>query len=426
MNKKITFPELIEAVAAITGVSKRTSETFLKELVAVVSDSLANGENVRIKNFGMFKLVEVGERKSVNINTGAEMQIPGHTKVVFTLDRVLADAINTPFANFEAVEISEKITEEELNVMTSTEPVDNRQDGAKDAISDEDEGNACTDGDSATESAANVQTDLSADGLNEKELVESGGDELVTVQTEEQKSEENENIAVSKAANVENQTITSDHNGNDSDNIETEDSTSENATDADISPNANDERSHGNENTNKRTLFFRGYFWGAVTMLLIACVAFYIYNLYGNKPYYEIGSTTWQSADLRETSVGKFVDDTMDVAGKVMSHAGLNEADTFTPGGEALHTHVQEPTVKYDTISRSRYLTTMSRAYYGDFRFWVYIYEENKEKIDDPNAIPPGTVVVIPPASKYGIDKDDYESVAKARELAVEILKSHK
>ena len=70
MNKKITFPELIESVATTTEASKRTSEMFLKELFAVIADSLVKGENVKIKNFGQFKLTEVVERKRVNFNTG--------------------------------------------------------------------------------------------------------------------------------------------------------------------------------------------------------------------------------------------------------------------------------------------------------------------------------------------------------------------
>ena len=49
MNKKITFPELIESVATTTEASKRTSEMFLKELFAVIADSLVKGENVKIK-----------------------------------------------------------------------------------------------------------------------------------------------------------------------------------------------------------------------------------------------------------------------------------------------------------------------------------------------------------------------------------------
>lgn len=77
---------------------------------------------------------------------------------------------------------------------------------------------------------------------------------------------------------------------------------------------------------------------------------------------------------------------------------------------------IEAPKVITDTISAHRYLTTMSRKYYGDYRFWVYIYLENKDKITDPDRISPGTVVVIPPAEKYGIDASNPQSVAVASE----------
>ena len=60
----------------------------------------------------------------------------------------------------------------------------------------------------------------------------------------------------------------------------------------------------------------------------------------------------------------------------------------------------------------------MSRKHYGRYEFWVYIYEENKDKIANPNSVSPGLVVVIPPSEKYGIDKNDEESVRKAKEIA--------
>ena len=56
----------------------------------------------------------------------------------------------------------------------------------------------------------------------------------------------------------------------------------------------------------------------------------------------------------------------------------------------------------------------MARRHYGNGHFWVYIYEENRSKIENPNNVRPGTVLVIPDAKKYGINKDDEESVKKA------------
>ena len=56
MNSKITFPELVELVAGKASTSKRVSELFLKELVAIVSQTLTEGESVKIKGLGTFKL----------------------------------------------------------------------------------------------------------------------------------------------------------------------------------------------------------------------------------------------------------------------------------------------------------------------------------------------------------------------------------
>ena len=63
----------------------------------------------------------------------------------------------------------------------------------------------------------------------------------------------------------------------------------------------------------------------------------------------------------------------------------------------------------------------MARQYYGEMSFWVYIYEENKDKLNNPNQIKPGTIVNIPDAKKYGIDKNDSLCVERAKLKAIEI-----
>ena len=79
------------------------------------------------------------------------------------------------------------------------------------------------------------------------------------------------------------------------------------------------------------------------------------------------------------------------------------------------------PKIKTDTIGKTRFLTTMARQYYGEMAFWVYIYEENKEILNNPNQIKPGTIVNIPDAKKYGIDKNDSLCVERAKLKAIEI-----
>lgn len=74
--------------------------------------------------------------------------------------------------------------------------------------------------------------------------------------------------------------------------------------------------------------------------------------------------------------------------------------------------------VELDTVRVNRYLTTMALEHYGKKKFWVYIYLENKASLSDPDHIAPNTVVVIPPAEKYGIKSGDKTSEADAERQA--------
>lgn len=107
------------------------------------------------------------------------------------------------------------------------------------------------------------------------------------------------------------------------------------------------------------------------------------------------------------------------------------EAENVTPATPAPEVKEQvqpapvaEPTK--DTVRSGYYLTSMARKYFGDTSFWCYIYEENKQKLGDPNKIPAGTEVVIPAAEKYGIDKNNPESIKKAKAKVAEINARYK
>lgn len=92
-----------------------------------------------------------------------------------------------------------------------------------------------------------------------------------------------------------------------------------------------------------------------------------------------------------------------------------------TPTGET----EEQPadSVITETVTSSNYLAQMARRHYGRYEFWVYIYKENESILSDPDLIEPNTVVVIPPAAKYGIDKNDKESINRALKLVEEIYK---
>ena len=75
----------------------------------------------------------------------------------------------------------------------------------------------------------------------------------------------------------------------------------------------------------------------------------------------------------------------------------------------------------YDTITKTRYLTTMAKEHYGNYHLWPYIYEENKSILGHPDRIRPGTRVRIPSLEKYGIDPKNPDDIAKAKKKGVQI-----
>lgn len=114
MNAKITLVELSELMAASTSTSRKVCELFLRELFATISQALIQGETVKVKGIGTFKITAVKPRKSVNVVTGEDIQLNSHNKLTFTPDKSLAAAVNQAFDQFEAVFLDDAVTEEKL------------------------------------------------------------------------------------------------------------------------------------------------------------------------------------------------------------------------------------------------------------------------------------------------------------------------
>lgn len=68
----------------------------------------------------------------------------------------------------------------------------------------------------------------------------------------------------------------------------------------------------------------------------------------------------------------------------------------------------------------------MAKEHYGNFNLWPYIYEENKAILGHPDRIRPGTQVVIPSLSKYGINPSDPSNIKKAKQKGIEIYSRYK
>lgn len=72
----MTKNELINSLAAQTGLTKRKTEEFLTTFVDIVENHLVRGEKVQITGFGTFVLNSRAARHGVDPQTGADIQIP--------------------------------------------------------------------------------------------------------------------------------------------------------------------------------------------------------------------------------------------------------------------------------------------------------------------------------------------------------------
>ena len=121
MDNKILLQDIADFLCYRSGITKRDAEQFVRAFFEVIQQGLERDQYVKIKGFGTFKLVEVGQRESVNINTGERFQINGHTKVSFTPDTSLKDLVNRPFSHFQTVILNDETAIEELDACTVPE-----------------------------------------------------------------------------------------------------------------------------------------------------------------------------------------------------------------------------------------------------------------------------------------------------------------
>lgn len=114
MATKINLQQLAKILAQKKDIPQRDAEAFLKEFFDSIIQNVTTDKLVKVKGLGTFKLIEVLDRESVNINTGERIVIPGHAKLSFAPENALKDLINKPFADFQAVVLNEGTSVEEM------------------------------------------------------------------------------------------------------------------------------------------------------------------------------------------------------------------------------------------------------------------------------------------------------------------------
>lgn len=344
MENKVAASALATAMASATGKSRKACEEFIREFFRLAAEVLGEGESIKLKGFGTFKVVDVESRAGVNVNTGQPQEIAPHKKVTFTPTKELSSAVNAPFEDFVSVEMEEDEDEDILYYEIEEEEISDQElQPTKEPVQ-------------STETANNGGTPESS---SEKEK-KGDEDEVSTDRMVEGSNEEGE------------------------DDIFTEE-----AYKAPFMPPALPEYVYPEQTKSKYGI---GFLTGALSMFALCAIIFMLGCFFDWWPE----NFGFEKSNKPETT------------------AQIIE-NVAKPEEPQLVEEVEEEPVVYDTVSTTRYLTTIARDHYGNFNFWPYIYKENEAILGHPNRITPGTQVVVPPLSKYGVDPSVKEDVEKAK-----------
>ena len=470
MNNKVTFPELVEQVAQYANTSKRMSELFLKELFATISQSLIDGESVKVKGIGTFKLTEVSPRKSVDVNTGEEIEIPGHKKLSFAPDKDMAEAINQPFMHFETEILDDDVTDDQLAAIDAGVPTEAPAEAAP--VEAEIDDTADTEAPAAeapvaaeeevvmppvfvapveepeseeAETEAEAPVEPSEEVPAEEEApaevpAEVPADEPEEEAVSEEETEIEEEAEPEPVTEVEPSAVEESED-------EAEDAEAEGEPEAEaegemVSEELADERV-GQEIDKRRITrrsLLEGFVVGVVTTLIVTLFAYRLYLMKGYEatPADEEPFTEHVATDSVATPEQALAENSTEAdADKQKAAEEQKKADEEKKKAEEEKKKAEEEKQKAeaakpttanvaagttDTIKPGTNLYRMSRKHYGSDKFWVYIYEENKAKYPNPNTIPVGAVLHIPQLEKYGAKAGNPASIAAAKKKQGEIF----
>lgn len=435
MNQKIPFYELAKKISETNSITEESAEVFLKNFFDLIGDSIIAGETVKINGIGSFSV-----KKDSN----------GDNAVVFVMDKEISDAINAPFLSFEPVELNDDVTDEMLsNVETSEVDIAPTPECVEESVIEKTSKPAVSEPEEAPMTVESIDKSIEISNTIQPLVEVRTGNEEVEEMRKKESVEESlgEVNPITKVESI--VTVT--------DGLESATTTVEPSsviTPADMKPGIDEPEPEISSTLSKSVILDEepeeyvehvqeengsnngGFGWGFLVGLLVglalgACAVYlaidYIFPYGRLSESGELSESTFlididdESPALQESSTTVPTDSTE----KGTKPVAEDTPTRTTEKTEASATNPVPATVT-DTIRSGYLIVQMAKKHYGSKDFWAYIYEENKSKIGNPNKMNPGTVLVIPPKEKYGIDASNPESLKKAKSKVGEILSKFK
>ena len=343
MSNIVVFNDLVGMLAKSTNTSQPLTESFLKELLALVAERLEKGEKVAIPGIGEF-YVENGDIK-------------------FVPEKKLAEDVNYAFDCFEPVELDDEYSDESALGDEKTQAEEELP------LPEEVEEHVP----SVEMSEQEIEEDILPPPVPEEDRVKPKEEETLLQEPpaipEDLEQQEKKEVEVPPVPDYVLSTETSH----------------EEAVSEDYAYEADEPKRD-----------WKMFIYGVLAGIAVTVAVTYFMNWSG---YFYFGDSD------------KVGFDSIAPLEEVMAATDTVKPDSAVVSEDSVKN--VEPVI-YKVKNKSSYLSNISRKYYDHYIFWIYIYLENKDKIKDPDNLVVGMELVIPPAEKYGIDKDDPKSIERA------------
>ena len=391
MADKLSWSELRRALAQRANISEKDANAFLTAFNAQLLEALKTEKQVKINGLGTFKLQAVAPRKSVDVTTGNEITIEGYNKVSFVPEAGVKELVEKVEAG-EAVEALDPIqklgaqADEIVDILGDLGelPKEEKAEEPVEEAAPVEEPKA----EEPVEETAPVEEPKAEEPVEEEPIVAEPV--IAEVPAEEPKEEEPvvEEPVAEEQKEEEEPLIVSE------------------------------------KPAKKKNYFLRALLISFI-ILLILCVVGYFFLRKQVCEWFDILKEKVEKIELfnkcsapSEEAKAAAAEDELVL--EVPEEAAEQVAESEAPKAEVQKAKYEELLLTEEITEGSR-LAWISRKYYGHPDYWPYLYDANRDRIDDPSNVPVGTQIRVPKLTKAQRDMTSSEYLRLKEEAVAAI-----
>ena len=379
-DNKLSWTELRRTLASRAGVSEKEANTFLNTFNEQLVAALKSDKQVRVNGLGTFKLQAVAPRKSVNVSTGEEIIIEGYNKIIFSPEAGLKELIESGRFMVDG-EVSKPI--EGDFPIDPIKKLGEQADEIVGLLADLGQGpeTVATEPEATVEEPKVIVTEPEATVEEPKVIVT---EPEATVEEPEATVEEPKVIVTEPKAVV-------------------------------TKPEA-----VVTEPKKKKNHFVRDVLICVLILLLLLVGGYFFFRSQLRTPSsYACSLSLYQRRSPPPVAEESHSDLDLIPEGDIPQQQILDEFNAIS-GDLEMEEEPYSDLITTEPMHEGSRLTWMAKRFYGDKRFWPYLYDANRDRIVNPSNIDVGTPIRVPRLTREQMDTTNSASMEALDKLRIE------